>query len=152
MKSDNLVQLSGFLTKDLITNEKKSYAAFSIERKVGKIHSIWTVSHSLTRSSRFRSTSSQKVTKYEVFVAGYLNRYALKIFLILWSSNRPSGIRYSIIFQRLPGLLLTAFFSIIIESMKCKTNLDLYVYPISVESIVCCMTYSYVPPPKKKLK
>ena len=40
MKSDNLVQLSGFLTKDLITNEKKSYAAFSIERKVGKIHSI----------------------------------------------------------------------------------------------------------------
>ena len=35
MKSDNLVQLSGFLTKDLITNEKKSYAAFSIGRKVG---------------------------------------------------------------------------------------------------------------------
>ncbi len=36
MKSDNLVQLSGFLTKDVITNEKKSYAAFSIERKVGE--------------------------------------------------------------------------------------------------------------------
>ena len=35
MKSDNLVQLSGFLTKDVITNEKKSFAAFTIGRKVG---------------------------------------------------------------------------------------------------------------------
>lgn len=72
--------------------------------------------------------------------------------MITYLSNRPP--RYSTIQRRLPGLLLTAFFSIIIESMKCKTNLDLYVYPISVESIVCCMTYSYVlpPPPKKKLK
>ena len=36
MKSDNLVQLSGFLTKDVITNEKKSFAAFTIGRKVGE--------------------------------------------------------------------------------------------------------------------
>lgn len=36
MKSDNLVQLSGFLTKDVITNEKKSFAAFIIGRKVGE--------------------------------------------------------------------------------------------------------------------
>ena len=36
MKSDNLVQLSGFLTKDVITNEKKSFATFTIGRKVGE--------------------------------------------------------------------------------------------------------------------
>ena len=36
MKSDNLVQLSGFLTKDVITNEKKPFAAFTIGRKVGE--------------------------------------------------------------------------------------------------------------------
>ena len=36
MKSDNLIQLSGFLTKDVITNEKKSFAAFTIGRKVGE--------------------------------------------------------------------------------------------------------------------
>ena len=36
MKSDNLVQLSGFLTEDVITNEKKSFAAFTIGRKVGE--------------------------------------------------------------------------------------------------------------------
>lgn len=33
MKSDNLIQLSGFLTKDVITNKKKSFAAFTIGRK-----------------------------------------------------------------------------------------------------------------------
>ena len=36
MKSDNLIQLSGFLTKDVITNEKKSFAAFTIGRKIGE--------------------------------------------------------------------------------------------------------------------
>ena len=36
MKSDNLIQLSGFLTKDVITNEKNSFAAFTIGRKIGE--------------------------------------------------------------------------------------------------------------------
>lgn len=150
MKSDNLIQLSGFLTKDVITNEKKSFAAFTIGRKIGE--ETMYMSCIAFPSQKFKIPFDILAKGNEVFVAGYLNRYALKIFLILWSSNKPSGIRYSIIFQRLPGLLLTAFFSIIIESMKCKTNLDLYVYPISVESMVCCMTYSDVIPPPKKTK
>ena len=63
MKSDNLVQLSGFLTKDVITNEKKSFAAFTIGRKVEEDTLYMNCIAFLIRNSRFRSTSLQKETK-----------------------------------------------------------------------------------------
>ena len=71
MKSDNLVQLSGFLTKDVITNEKKSFAAFTIGRKVGE-DTLYM------NCIAFPNQKFDILAKgNEVFVAGYLrpNKY-----------------------------------------------------------------------------
>ena len=75
MKSDNLVQLSGFLTKDVITNEKKSFAAFTIGRKVGEDTLYMNCIAFPNQKSKIPFDILAKGN--EVFVAGYLrpNKY-----------------------------------------------------------------------------
>ena len=75
MKSDNLVQLSGFLTKDVITNEKKSFAAFTIGRKVGE-DTLYMNCISF-HNQKFKIPFDILAKGNEVFVAGYLrpNKY-----------------------------------------------------------------------------
>ena len=75
MKSDNLVQLSGFLTKDVITNEKKSFAAFTIGRKVGE--NTLYMNCIAFPNQKFKIPFDILAKGNEVFVAGYLrpNKY-----------------------------------------------------------------------------
>ena len=70
MKSDNLIQLSGFLTKDVITNEKKSFAAFTIGRKVGD--DTFYMNCIAFPSQKFKIPFEILAKGNEVFVAGYL--------------------------------------------------------------------------------
>lgn len=70
MKSDNLIQLSGFLTKDVITNEKKSFAAFTIGRKIGE--ETMYMSCIAFPSQKFKIPFDILAKGNEVFVAGYL--------------------------------------------------------------------------------
>ena len=70
MKSDNLIQLSGFLTKDVITNEKKSFAAFTIGRKVGDDTFYMNCIAFPSQKSKIPFEILAKGN--EVFVAGYL--------------------------------------------------------------------------------
>ena len=70
MKSDNLVQLSGFLTKDVITNENKSYAAFSIGRKVGE--DTLYMNCIAFPNQKFKIPFDILAKGNEIFVAGYL--------------------------------------------------------------------------------
>ena len=74
-KSDNLVQLSGFLTKDVITNEKKSFAAFTIGCKVGE--DTLYMNRIAFPNQKFKIPFDILAKGNEVFVAGYLrpNKY-----------------------------------------------------------------------------
>lgn len=71
MKSDNLIQLSGFLTKDVITNEKKSFAAFTIGRKVGE--DTLYMNCIAFPNQKFKIPFDILAKGNEVFVAGYLS-------------------------------------------------------------------------------
>ena len=75
MKSDNLVQFSGYLTKDVITNEKRSYAAFSLGRKVGE--EMLYMNCIAFPNQKFKIPFDILAKGNEVFVAGYLrpNKY-----------------------------------------------------------------------------
>ena len=70
MKSDNLTQLSGLLIIDVITNEKKSFAAFTIGRKVGE-DTLYMNSIAFP-NQKFKIPFDILAKGNEVFVAGYL--------------------------------------------------------------------------------
>ena len=71
MKSDNLTQLSGLLIIDVITNEKKSFAAFTIGRKVGEdTHYMNSIAFP---NLKFKIPFDILTLGNSIFVAGYLN-------------------------------------------------------------------------------
>ncbi len=71
MKSDNLTQLSGLLIIDVITNEKKSFAAFTIGRKVGE-DTLYMNSIAFP-NLKFKIPFDILTLGNSIFVAGYLN-------------------------------------------------------------------------------
>lgn len=69
-KSDNLTQMPGLLTKDVSTNEKMSFAAFTIGRKVGD-DTLYMNCIAFT-NKKFKIPFDTLANGNEVFAAGYL--------------------------------------------------------------------------------
>ncbi len=70
MKSDNLIQISGFLTKDVKINEAMTFASFSIAHRINNAETMFFNCVLFAKDKKIPTDILRKGK--EVFVKGYL--------------------------------------------------------------------------------